>query len=82
MSECKLPPPGWWCSREAPHDGPCAARPKEETVILVDGEGRPIERPRREDFASDLEFVCAFHAWRDRVTGAANRAFDAAFRRQ
>lgn len=23
---CKLPPPGWWCSREPGHDGPCAAR--------------------------------------------------------
>lgn len=24
---CVVPPPGWWCSREAGHDGPCAARP-------------------------------------------------------
>ena len=23
---CQLPPPGWWCSREPGHDGPCAAR--------------------------------------------------------
>lgn len=23
---CKLPPPGWWCSREPGHEGPCAAR--------------------------------------------------------
>lgn len=23
---CKVPPPGWWCSREEGHDGPCAAR--------------------------------------------------------
>lgn len=22
---CKLPPPGWRCSREEGHDGPCAA---------------------------------------------------------
>lgn len=22
---CQLPPPGWWCSREPGHDGPCAA---------------------------------------------------------
>jgi hypothetical protein len=28
MSEtlCKVPPAGWWCSREAGHEGPCAAR--------------------------------------------------------
>jgi hypothetical protein len=23
---CKIPPEGWWCSRESGHDGPCAAR--------------------------------------------------------
>lgn len=23
---CRLPPEGWWCSREPGHDGPCAAR--------------------------------------------------------
>lgn len=25
---CRIPPAGWWCSREAGHDGPCAARPR------------------------------------------------------
>ena len=24
-NECKVPPPGWRCSRPAGHDGPCAA---------------------------------------------------------
>lgn len=24
---CAVPPPGWWCSREPGHEGPCAARP-------------------------------------------------------
>lgn len=24
---CEVPPEGWWCSRTAGHDGPCAARP-------------------------------------------------------
>lgn len=24
--KCKMPPPGWWCSRTPGHDGPCAAR--------------------------------------------------------
>lgn len=49
-------------------------------MILTDGAGRPIERPRRADFETDLEFVRAYHAWKDRVTEIANRAFDAAFR--
>jgi hypothetical protein len=26
---CHVPPPGWACSRERHHDGPCAARPSE-----------------------------------------------------
>lgn len=25
--QCKIPPKGWWCSRGAGHEGPCAARP-------------------------------------------------------
>lgn len=25
MNACKLPPEGWACTREAGHDGPCAA---------------------------------------------------------
>lgn len=27
-SECVLPPPGWKCTREAGHEGPCAALPR------------------------------------------------------
>lgn len=23
---CDRPPPGWWCSRESGHGGPCSAR--------------------------------------------------------
>jgi hypothetical protein len=23
--DCKLPPQGWYCTRQAGHDGPCAA---------------------------------------------------------
>lgn len=29
-SECALPPPGWECTRNAGHDGPCAAIAKSE----------------------------------------------------
>lgn len=25
--QCAVPPKGWWCSRPAGHEGPCAARP-------------------------------------------------------
>lgn len=27
LNPCKLPPAGWYCTRSAGHDGPCAARP-------------------------------------------------------
>lgn len=27
MAKCILPPPGWYCTRDAPHEGPCAALP-------------------------------------------------------
>lgn len=27
---CEVPPPGWWCSRDPGHDGPCAAHPVEQ----------------------------------------------------
>lgn len=29
---CRVPPPGWWCSRPAGHEGPCAARPDCQTI--------------------------------------------------
>lgn len=39
---CLRPPPGWWCSRQAPHEGPCAARPevyiREETRTRTQAE--------------------------------------------
>ena len=28
MNPCMKPPSGWICSREADHEGPCAARPR------------------------------------------------------
>ena len=30
MGECKVPPQGWSCSRDAGHNGPCAASPNED----------------------------------------------------
>lgn len=27
MKKCDVPPPGWYCTREAGHNGPCAAVP-------------------------------------------------------
>lgn len=50
-------------------------------TIITDARGRPIDKPVRSDFASDVEFIRAFHAWRDKVTATANAAFDDAFRK-
>lgn len=35
MAECLKPPSGWWCSRKAGHDGPCAARRTWERSLLT-----------------------------------------------
>ena len=35
-SLCRVPPPGWWCSRESGHEGPCAARPIRPALPLCD----------------------------------------------
>ncbi len=29
LAKCDVPPPGWYCTREAGHEGPCAAYEKE-----------------------------------------------------
>jgi len=44
---CNRPPPGWWCSREPDHDGPCAARPvppkpKPPGLVDVRDYGAPV----------------------------------------
>ena len=33
---CDVPPPGWWCSRDEGHDGPCAAHPWRDDPRLTD----------------------------------------------
>jgi hypothetical protein len=32
LSTCAVPPPGWYCTRVAGHDGPCAAWPQNTEV--------------------------------------------------
>ena len=49
--------------------------------ILTDAQGRPIPRPLRSDFSSDLEFIRAVHKWRDRVSAVANEGFNLGFSR-
>jgi hypothetical protein len=50
-------------------------------MILINHAGIPFERPVRESFASAVEYVRALYAYNDRVTDAANRAFDESFRK-
>lgn len=38
-------------------------------------------REEAEKALRDVDFVRAFHAWKDRIAGVANAAFDAAFRK-
>lgn len=44
--------------------------------ILTRADGTPIERPAPEDFGSAVEYMRAFHAYRDEVAKVANGAFD------
>lgn len=37
MKSCTLPPAGWWCSRDAGHRGPCAARQIEDDETVAPG---------------------------------------------
>jgi hypothetical protein len=52
MTLCKIPPQGWWCSREAGHEGPCAARPVNleapwNQVFYYPGEVEIVDLPLR-----------------------------------
>lgn len=48
--------------------------------IITDAHGRPLDKPRRADFDSDIAFIHATHAFNDEVTGIGNRAFDEGFK--
>jgi hypothetical protein len=46
---------------------------------LVRDDGTPIAKPRRAEFETDLDYVQAFHRYRDEITKLANTAFDETF---
>lgn len=68
----------WWPGKQA-EETPRSMR--EDNVILTNDQGRPIEKPRREDFPSDVKYIHSFHAYRDRVASAANIGFGEGFRK-
>ena len=47
--------------------------------ILTSGNGKPIAKPVRADFASDVDYCIAFHAYKDDIAKCANGSFVAAF---
>lgn len=50
-------------------------------TILTDDRGRPFVKPDPADYANAVDFMRAYHAYRDAVSDAANRAFDEGFRK-
>ncbi len=48
---CMLPPAGWTCSRAAGHDGPCAARPKRQPLLLRPGQIIECDRADQEQMS-------------------------------
>lgn len=56
------------------------ASQKAQSVIVTDAQGRPLDKPKRADFTSDIAFIHATHAHNDKVAGIGNRAFDEGFK--
>jgi hypothetical protein len=50
-------------------------------MILTDDKGRPFVKPSRADFASGVDYLRAFYAYKDAVASCANDSFDAAFKK-
>jgi hypothetical protein len=66
------------CRRSMRSDGLAAA--EEEQGRLTDARGRPIPRPQLEDFADPLDYIRAFHGWKDEIARVANEAFNRALK--
>lgn len=57
MTKCTVPPEGWYCTRTAGHDGPCAALPTPTTgwaSPALDRAYQEVDRLRR-DLAQPCE---------------------------
>lgn len=50
------------------------------SAILTRADGTPFVKPDPADYVSAVDFVRAYHAYRDAIADEANRAFDAGFR--
>jgi hypothetical protein len=48
---CKIPPAGWYCTRAAGHDGPCAAVPQADPVVKqsLTTQADPVREEREKD---------------------------------
>ncbi len=64
MNKCTLPPDGWFCSRPAGHEGPCAASPVEndtfrtpDAVITALRAGNKQLRERVADLENQLREI-------------------------
>ena len=51
-------------------------------MILTDEGGRPIPKPSRKEFGSVIEYIRAVHAYNDRITNLANKAFAETFSKE
>jgi len=51
-----------------------------EAIVYIDDEGKIPPKPKREDYPDEIAWIRAFHAWKDSIYQAGNKAFDAPFR--
>lgn len=54
--KCRIPPEGWWCSRAAGHEGPCAARAIDDILTMTD------EQVQAEATPEDIGWAKGFKA--------------------
>lgn len=74
-------PDGWTKTSGDPRRRRSRRDPHGRDEILTDDRGRPIEKPRPEDYSTHVEYVRAYHAYKDRVAAAASRGFEEGWRR-
>jgi hypothetical protein len=51
-------------------------------AIYTRADGTPIPRPDPADYLDVVDYLRAFHAWRDTIADIASRAFDERFRQR
>ena len=58
---CAVPPKGWWCSRAAGHEGPCAARPTKGAIEELLAEADADKARRKAEMPTERDAIVALN---------------------